>query len=105
MVICHSWVPGGSRLGTGGSQGQAFIRLPKGFAIPVLSTEPIQLTSQALNLNPFKEPVSIRHKGTINYIGGYVYVLAGSPVSKRHFFTKDSVEPDYGNREFVFQYP
>lgn len=51
------------------SQGQLDIQFPPGFGIPVLSDEPLQLTTQVLNLN-LDDPknLQVRHKVHIKYI-------------------------------------
>ena len=51
------------------SQGQTEINLPEGFGIPMLSTTPIQLTTQVLNHNEVEElPINVRQKVTVRYI-------------------------------------
>ena len=51
------------------SQGQTDIQLPEGFGIPMLSTTPIQLTTQVLNHNEIENlPINVRQKVTIKYI-------------------------------------
>ena len=57
----------GSRLFTL-SQGQLSVRFPAGFGIPVLSDEPLSLTTQVLNLNAEGESFDVRHKVTIEYV-------------------------------------
>ena len=50
------------------SQGQMSVEFPKGFGVPVLSTETFALTTQVLNLNPQDEAFDVRHKTTIHYV-------------------------------------
>lgn len=50
------------------SQGQLSIRFPAGFGIPVLSSEPLGLTTQVLNLNHEGESLGVRHRVTIDYV-------------------------------------
>jgi len=51
------------------AQGQTEIRLPKGFGIPVLSTTPLELTTQVLNHNETENlPIKVRQKVTTEYI-------------------------------------
>jgi hypothetical protein len=62
-----------SRIGISGrlftlSQGQFDIDLPAGFGIPILSTEPLKLTTQVLNLNHDKISERIRHKVEVVYV-------------------------------------
>lgn len=57
----------GSRLFTL-SQGQLSVRFPQGFGIPVLSDEPLSLTTQVLNLNLDGETVEVRHKVTVEFV-------------------------------------
>ncbi len=57
----------GSRLFTL-SQGQFSVRFPNGFGIPVMSDEPLSLTTQVLNLNIEGETFDVRHKVSIEYL-------------------------------------
>lgn len=50
------------------SQGQLEIDFPVGFGIPVLSTQPLNLTTQVLNLNHPDVKEEIRHRVTIRYV-------------------------------------
>lgn len=50
------------------SQGQFEIRFPEGFGIPVLSTEPLSLTTQVLNHNVEGRTFRVRHKVAIDYV-------------------------------------
>jgi hypothetical protein len=50
------------------SQGQTRIDFPKGFGIPILSTEPLMLQSQVLNLNEKDTEHRIRHKVRVDYL-------------------------------------
>ena len=50
------------------SQGQYFVHFPKGFGIPIMSNEPLSLTTQVLNLNHDKINLKVRHKITIDYV-------------------------------------
>lgn len=59
--------PGHERLFTL-AQGQMGVDFPEGFAIPILSTEFLNLDSQILNLNPQSEVFSVRHRVTIKYV-------------------------------------
>ena len=49
------------------SQGQLEIDFPPGFGIPVRSTEPLDLTTQVLNLNHEGAPVQVRHRVSVDY--------------------------------------
>jgi hypothetical protein len=49
------------------SQGQLAIAFPEGFGMPLLGDHPLSLTTQALNLNPTGEAVSVRHRVSIHY--------------------------------------
>jgi len=50
------------------SQGQFSIDLPDGFGIPVMSDEPLTLTTQVLNHNTHNANLSLRHKITFTYV-------------------------------------
>ncbi len=50
------------------SQGQQKIEFPPGFGIPVLSTQPLDLTTQVLNLNRDDPELVVRHKVTVEYV-------------------------------------
>lgn len=50
------------------SQGQLAIEFPGGFGIPVLSSEPLELTTQVLNLNYEGDPVGVRHQIHLQYV-------------------------------------
>ncbi len=50
------------------SQGQFDINLPEGFGIPAISTEPLSLTTQVLNLNHDDKKFDVRHKVTIKFV-------------------------------------
>ncbi len=50
------------------SQGQFDIRFPDGFGIPVLSTEPLSLTTQVLNHNVKGRTFQVRHHVSIDYV-------------------------------------
>ncbi|HKY33343.1 MAG TPA: hypothetical protein VJV23_12460 [Candidatus Polarisedimenticolia bacterium] len=50
------------------SQGQQEIRFPEGFGLPVMSSEPFQLTTQVLNHNLEPANLQVRHKVTIDYL-------------------------------------
>lgn len=49
------------------SQGQLEIEFPRGFGIPVKSTEKLDLTTQVLNLNHRGAPLQVRHRVTVSY--------------------------------------
>lgn len=49
------------------SQGQQEVRFPAGFGIPLLSSEPLMLQSQLLNLNHQPRPLVVRHKSETFY--------------------------------------
>ena len=57
----------GSRLFTL-SQGQLEVRFPEGFGIPILSSEPLSLATQVLNLNHEGEPLQVRHKVSVEFV-------------------------------------
>ncbi|MEM9291836.1 MAG: hypothetical protein AAGD01_09155 [Acidobacteriota bacterium] len=51
------------------SQGQYTIDLPEGFGIPLLSDEPLSLTTQVLNLNlPEPRGLDVRHRVEIQFV-------------------------------------
>lgn len=50
------------------SQGQFEVEFPRGYGIPVLSTESLGLTTQVLNHNIEGERFDVRHKVTIEYV-------------------------------------
>lgn len=50
------------------SQGQLEIEFPLGFGIPILSSEPLSLTTQVLNLNHEGEPIEVRHRVSLHYV-------------------------------------
>jgi hypothetical protein len=50
------------------SQGQFEIRFPEGFGIPVLSSEPLSLTTQVLNHNFEDARFQVRHKVAIDFV-------------------------------------
>jgi hypothetical protein len=50
------------------SQGQMETRFPSGFGIPVLSDEPLEVTTMVLNLNPLEQPIEVRHETTVEYV-------------------------------------
>ena len=50
------------------SQGQLEIEFPEGFGIPILSTEPLSLVTQVLNLNDPNSTYQVRHKITFKFI-------------------------------------
>lgn len=50
------------------SQGQFQIDFPEGFGIPILSTEPLELTTQVLNHNRPHGEFQVRHQITVRYV-------------------------------------
>src|SRR5687767_11384918 len=50
------------------SQGQLTISFPDGFGIPLISSEPLSLTTQVLNLNEEGKQFNVRHKVTVKYL-------------------------------------
>jgi hypothetical protein len=50
------------------SQGQLTIAFPDGFGIPMISSEPLSLTTQVLNLNEEGKQFNVRHKVTVKYM-------------------------------------
>jgi hypothetical protein len=50
------------------SQGQQHVVFPKGFGIPMLSTEELGLATQVLNLNLPNPDLQVRHKVTIHFV-------------------------------------
>ena len=50
------------------SRGQFSIQFPKGFAIPVVSDQPLSLTTQVLNLNIENQSIEVRHEVKINFV-------------------------------------
>ena len=68
----HGQMMGWSHMATGRmftlSQGQFVITFPAGFGIPVMSDEPLDLTTQVLNHNVRDAAFQVRHKVTIRYL-------------------------------------
>lgn len=50
------------------SQGQQRIDFPDGFGIPIVSTQPLQLTTQVLNLNLEDPDMTVRHRVTVEFV-------------------------------------
>jgi hypothetical protein len=50
------------------SQGQFAVDLPPGFGLPIMSNEPLYLSSQVLNHNRKDINIKVRHKVTIDFI-------------------------------------
>lgn len=50
------------------SQGQQRIDFPEGFGVPILSTQPLQLTTQVLNLNLEDPDMRVRHRVTVEFV-------------------------------------
>jgi len=50
------------------SQGEVSVDFPKGFGIPILSTEALSLTTQVLNHNIENETFHVRHKVEVEYV-------------------------------------
>jgi len=50
------------------SQGQQRIDFPEGFGLPILSTRPLQLTTQVLNLNLERPDMTVRHRVKVEYV-------------------------------------
>jgi hypothetical protein len=50
------------------SQGQQRIDFPEGFGLPVISTRPLQLTTQVLNLNLEHPDMTVRHRVRVEYV-------------------------------------
>lgn len=50
------------------SQGQQRIDFPDGFGVPILSTQPLQLTTQVLNLNLEDPDMRVRHRVTVEFV-------------------------------------
>ena len=50
------------------SQGQFVVKFPGGFGIPIMSDEPLDLTTQVLNHNLREGSAAVRHKVTIRYL-------------------------------------
>lgn len=50
------------------SQGQFEVDLPDGYGIPMVTSEPLNLTTQVLNLNHENTTFDVRHKVSIEYI-------------------------------------
>ena len=49
-------------------QGQPAIRLPRGFGIPILSTELMEFTYMVINPTPVERPFGVMSKGTFEYV-------------------------------------
>jgi len=65
--LMESRVPVSGRIFTL-SQGQQDIQFPDGFGVPILSSQPLRLSTQVLNLNIDDPDLSVQHKITIEYI-------------------------------------
>ena len=50
------------------SQGQMAVRFPPGFGMPVVSDEPLWMTTQVLSLNEPAPEIEVRHRTTIEYV-------------------------------------
>lgn len=50
------------------SQGQMDLEFPPGFGIPILSNEPLSLTTQVLNLNYERCDLRLRHRTRVRYV-------------------------------------
>ena len=50
------------------SQGQEALRFPEGFGLPVMSDEPLSLTTQVLNHNVKGRTFAVRHRVTLTYV-------------------------------------
>ena len=50
------------------AQGQLSIRLPRGFGVPVLSNQTVQIAAQVLNHNIADRPFEVRHRITIDFV-------------------------------------
>ncbi len=50
------------------SQGQFTVAFPEGFGIPFLSTQPLSLSTQVLNLNVENKSLEVRHDVTIEFV-------------------------------------
>ena len=50
------------------SQGQMEVSFPEGFGIPVVTTNPLYLDTQVLNLNAQEEPLRVRHETTVSFV-------------------------------------
>jgi cyclophilin family peptidyl-prolyl cis-trans isomerase len=50
------------------SQGQLDAKFPEGFGMPLMSNEPISMTTQVLNFNIEKPNIQVRHKVTFEFI-------------------------------------
>jgi hypothetical protein len=70
--VAHGKIFGGTKSLSGRlftlSQGQSRIDLPAGTGIPVVSTEPLSLNTQVLNLNMEKGSVDVRHLVTVRFV-------------------------------------
>ena len=61
------WPQGAKRVFTL-SQGQMEVQFPKGFGIPVLSDEPLTISTQVLNHNLEDASLQIRHKTSVRFL-------------------------------------
>jgi len=50
------------------AQGQLSIRLPRGFGVPMLSNQTVQIAAQVLNHNVFDHPFEVRHRITVDFV-------------------------------------
>lgn len=50
------------------SQGQQRIDFPDGFGLPILSSQPLELTTQVLNLNLEDPDLTVRHRVRVEYV-------------------------------------
>ena len=50
------------------SQGQLSVKFPKGYGMPILSTEALSMTTQVLNFNEEHPNMDVRHKVTFEFV-------------------------------------
>lgn len=65
------------------SQGQVAISFPEGFGIPILSTEPLAVDTQALNLNDPTTDQTVQIRTTIDYVRDADLALPMRPLIQR----------------------
>ncbi len=100
--LCHSNVFASSRakqLLFNLSQGQQQIILPDGFGIPVRASEPLELVTQVLNLNPGETPINLRFKLRVHFLRDREQARPMTPLTAKAAFSMALLkgpDGDYG---------
>lgn len=75
--------PGGTERLFTLSQGQMRVNFPKGFGVPLVSNQGLNLDTQVLNLNPQPKPLRVRHATTIRFMRESELVTPLRPLFQR----------------------